>query len=123
MKKALLSISIAATAGAMFMPVPARADHDGWDPWRRWQEQEVQRESERAQRQLRRDQRIAEKEREMGIERQHPTIDTRTQRLPPAPRGHEWQTAANGDYVLVISATGQIVQVVRNVTPSGPVAP
>ena len=59
----------------------------------------------------------------MGIERPNPTIDTRTQRLPPAPPGHEWQTAPNGDFLLVISSTAQVVQVVRNVTPSGPVAP
>jgi len=128
MKKILLTISVAAAAASMFAPVAAHADHDGWNPWQRWEEREAQREteraqreSERAQRQLRRHQQIAETERGMGIERPHPTIDTRTQRLPPAPRGHEWSTAPNGDYLLMISSTGQIVQVVRNVTPAGPV--
>lgn len=123
MKRTLLTLAIAAAGAASFAPLAAHADHDSWNPWRAWEERERQRESERAQRDLRRHQRIAEAERSMGIERPNPTIDTRTQRLPPAPKGHEWQTAPNGDYMLVISSTGQIVQVVRNVTPSGPVAP
>ena len=124
MKRTFLSLALAASAAAAsFAPAVARADHDGWNPWRSWEEREAQRESERAQRQLRRHQRIAEVERSMGIERPNPTIDTRTQRLPPAPSGHEWQTSPNGDYILVITSTGQVVQVVRNVTPAGPVAP
>lgn len=123
MRRPLLSFAIAAAAAASVAPATAHADHDGWNPWQRWEEREAQREGERAQRQLRRHQRIAEVERSMGIERPNPTIDLRTQRLPPAPSGHEWQDAPNGDKLLVISSTGQVVQVVRNVTPSGPVAP
>ena len=124
MKRTVLSLSLAAaTAAASLAPLAAHADHDGWDPWQSWEERRVQRENENAQRQLRRHQRTAEVERSMGIERPNPTIDHRKQRLPAAPAGHEWQTAPNGDSILVMSSTGTVVQVIRNVTPSGPVAP
>lgn len=120
MKRILLSSALLASLAAAVAPA-AHAQNDEW--WRHLEQRQIRRDIQRTDRDIEYNRRIAEQERAMGIERPHPTIDTRTQKLPPAPRGYEWQTSANGDSILVVQATGVIVQVVRNVTPPPPVAP
>ena len=120
MKRTFLTLAALASLAGTFAPA-AQAQNDEWNRW--WQERQARREIRQTDRDMELNRRIAERERAVGIERPHATIDTRTQTLGAAPRGYEWQTAPNGDYLLVTKGSGVVVQVVRNTTPAAPVAP
>lgn len=126
--RTILSALVVSTLGFATL---AQAQNDWQQRERREQRQlrDQEREEQRRwrveqQRQLERQQRELE-QRQLGATRFMPqsqpqqlqTIDTRTQRLPPPPHGHEWQTAGNGDFMLINQSNGMMVQLVRNVTP------
>ena len=116
----LVSALIAATLGAATGVAQAQSgDWQQREAQRRWRvEQQRQEEQQRAEWQQRR----------LGAGAYLPprslrgleTIDRRTQSLPPAPPGHEWQMSPSGEHLL--TKDGVVVQVVRDVTPAPPVA-